>query len=106
MKKMFTLAAMMAAITANIASAADEMVQTKYACEGGKTLDAVYIGDYAVMLQMDELIPLKRAKSASGVRYISTSKNYTYELWGKNNNINLSTHDGGKEQTILSNCKP
>ncbi|WP_159136896.1 MliC family protein, partial [Klebsiella pneumoniae] len=71
MKKTFALAAMMAAIAPNLASAADEMIQTKYACEGGKTLDVVYVGDYAVMLQMDELVPLKRAKSASGVRYIS-----------------------------------
>ncbi|MDZ0837631.1 MliC family protein, partial [Klebsiella pneumoniae] len=75
MKKTFALAAMMAAIAPNLASAADEMIQTKYACEGGKTLDVVYVGDYAVMLQMDELVPLKRAKSASGVRYISASKN-------------------------------
>uniref|UniRef100_UPI0016603A98 MliC family protein n=1 Tax=Serratia marcescens TaxID=615 RepID=UPI0016603A98 len=45
-------------------------------------------------------------KSASGVRYISASKNYTYELWGKGNDMNLSTHDGGKEQTVLSSCKP
>ncbi|WP_227629248.1 MliC family protein, partial [Klebsiella pneumoniae] len=97
MKKTFALAAMMAAIAPNLASAADEMIQTKYACEGGKTLDVVYVGDYAVMLQMDELVPLKRAKSASGVRYISASKNYTYELWGKGNDMNLSTHDGGKE---------
>uniref|UniRef100_UPI00132FDF63 MliC family protein n=1 Tax=Klebsiella pneumoniae TaxID=573 RepID=UPI00132FDF63 len=74
--------------------------------EGGKTLDVVYVGDYAVMLQMDELVPLKRAKSASGVRYISARKNYTYELWGKGNDMNLSTHDGGKEQTVLSSCKP
>ncbi len=66
MKKTFALAAMMAAIAPNLASAADEMIQTKYACEGGKTLDVVYVGDYAVMLQMDELVPLKRAKSASG----------------------------------------
>ncbi|MGU0235466.1 MliC family protein [Klebsiella pneumoniae] len=53
------------------------------------------------MLQMDELVPLKRAKSASGVRYISTSKNYSYELWGKNNDMNLSTHDGGKKQVVV-----
>ncbi|MFY8316147.1 MliC family protein [Pseudomonas aeruginosa] len=55
---------------------------------------------------MDELVPLKRAKSASGVRYISASKNYTYELWGLGNDMNLSTHDGGKEQTVLSSCWP
>ncbi|MCZ6931057.1 lysozyme, partial [Serratia marcescens] len=48
MKKTFALAAMMAAIAPNLASAADEMIQTKYACEGGKTLDVVYVGDYAV----------------------------------------------------------
>ncbi|WP_249438004.1 MliC family protein [Escherichia coli] len=88
MKKTFALAAMMASITPNLASAA-EMIQTKYACEGGRTLDVVYVGDYAVALQMDELVLLKRAKSASGVRYISTNKNYTYELWGKNNDMNL-----------------
>ncbi|WP_181838385.1 MliC family protein, partial [Klebsiella pneumoniae] len=59
-----------------------------------------------VTLQMNEFVSLTRAKSGSGVRYISASKNYTYELWGKGNDMNLSTHDGGKEQTVLSSCKP
>ncbi len=59
-----------------------------------------------MMLQMDELVPLKRAKSASECATSPLAKNYTYELWGKGNDMNLSTHDGGKEQTVLSSCKP
>ncbi|MBL3397530.1 lysozyme, partial [Klebsiella pneumoniae] len=55
MKKTFALAAMMAAIAPNLASAADEMIQTKYACEGGKTLDVVYVGDYAVTVSYTHL---------------------------------------------------
>lgn len=106
MKSVFALIAMMAVIAPGMALAADEVTHTKYACEEGKVLEVVYIGDYAVMLQMDELVPLKLTKSASGVRYTPLSKDYTYELWGKSNEMNLSINDGGKEETILSNCKP
>lgn len=79
---------------------ADEVTHTQYACDDSKTLDVVYIGDYAVIQQMDELIPMKRAVSGSGMR------DYIYELWGKGSNMNLSTYDGKKNEDILSNCKP
>ncbi|MBL1586490.1 lysozyme, partial [Klebsiella pneumoniae] len=54
----------------------------------------------------DELIPMKRAVSGSGMRYVPLNKDYIYELWGKGSNMNLSTYDGKKNEDILSNCKP
>ncbi|HBZ3398667.1 TPA: lysozyme inhibitor [Klebsiella pneumoniae] len=66
----------------------------------------VYVGDYAVIKQMDELIPMRLSVSASGMRYLSISKDYSYELWGKKNDMNLSDNSNGKEQIILSGCKP
>lgn len=106
MKPIFALALMMAIITPRIALAADEVKHLKYSCDDGKILDVVYIGNHAVMLQMDELIPMKSSVTGSGVRYVPVSKYYAYELWGKGNDMNLSIKNGGKEETILSNCKP
>ncbi|MBL1759048.1 c-type lysozyme inhibitor, partial [Klebsiella pneumoniae] len=79
---------------------ADEVTHTQYACDDSKTLDVVYIGDYAVIQQMDELIPMKRAVSGSGMRYVPLNKDYIYELWGKGSNMNLSTYDGKKNEDI------
>lgn len=85
---------------------AGEITHTKYACDSNKILDVVYIKDYAVILDTDELIPMKRSVSGSGVRYVSISKDYTYELWGKGNNMNLSSNDGKNSEAILNNCQP
>lgn len=106
MKTAFALAAVMAVLLPGLAMATDRPQHIKYSCADNEILDVVYIGDYAVMLQMDELVPMKLARTASGVRYLPISKDYTYELWGKGDDMNLSGHDGGKEQTILTDCHP
>ncbi|WP_258535877.1 MliC family protein [Klebsiella quasipneumoniae] len=49
---------------------------------------------------------MRLSVSASGMRYLSISKDYSYELWGKKNDMNLSDNSNGKEQIILSGCKP
>ncbi|MBW6047752.1 lysozyme [Klebsiella pneumoniae] len=108
MKYAFVLSSIISIIVPCVAQAApqEQATHTKYACEDGKTLDIVYVGDYAVIKQMDELIPMRLSVSASGMRYLSISKDYSYELWGKQNDMNLSDNSNGKEQTILSGCKP
>ena len=87
-------------------ASADEVRHIKYACDGNAVLDVVYVGDVEVILQGDELVPMKSATSGSGVRYVPVSKDYTYELWGKGDNMALSAYDRGKETAILTDCKP
>ncbi|MEE2541526.1 c-type lysozyme inhibitor [Klebsiella pneumoniae] len=105
MKSLFSSIVLLA-LSVSGGAMADEVTHTQYACDDSKTLDVVYIGDYAVIQQMDELIPMKRAVSGSGMRYVPLNKDYIYELWGKGSNMNLSTYDGKKNEDILSNCKP
>lgn len=97
--------AALATVAAPALASAAEVQHIKYACDGNKILDVVYVDGVAVMLQEDELVALKQDVSGSGVRYVPISEDYTYELWGKGNDMTLSTHDGGKEQVVLSNCK-
>lgn len=96
----------LAALAVPSLASADEVTHVKYACDGNAILDVVYTGEIAVMLQGDELVPMKQAVSGSGVRYVPISEDYTYELWGKEDNMTLSTNDGGEETAVLTNCKP
>ncbi|MDT9694061.1 MliC family protein, partial [Streptomyces sp. P9(2023)] len=86
MKITIAIAALAALSVPSLASA-NEVTHVKYACDGNKILDVVYTGEIAVMLQDDELVPMKRATSGSGVRYVPISEDYTYELWGKDDNM-------------------
>ncbi|MDP1357481.1 lysozyme inhibitor, partial [Klebsiella pneumoniae] len=82
MKYAFVLSSIISIIVQCVAQAApqEQATHNKYACEDGKTLDIVYVGDYDVIKQMDELIPIRLSLSASGIIYLSISKYYSYEL--------------------------
>ena len=62
MKITIAIAALAALSVPSLASA-NEVTHVKYACDGNKILDVVYTGEIAVMLQDDELVPMKRATS-------------------------------------------
>lgn len=103
--KLVTAIATVAAIAVPTLAAADDVKHVKYACDGNNILEVVFVNSdkasTAVMLQSEELVPMKQAKSGSGVRYVPISKDYNYELAGKGNEMTLYTGD----KPLLTNCK-
>ena len=85
-------------------SSNDELTKIVYACEKKATLDVVYIntdkGSYAIINQVDEMIPMQNAKSASGAVYKAINPNYNYELITKGKSAQLLV-DG---KPVLANC--
>ena len=77
-----------------------------YTCDDNKTLEVVYVNSgkqsYAIINQMDEMVPLKQVKSASGAIYKALSSNYTDELLTKGDTATLVE---GDDKPILSNCR-
>ncbi|MCQ9120632.1 c-type lysozyme inhibitor [Rodentibacter pneumotropicus] len=85
-------------------SSTDELTKIVYVCEDNKTLDVVFVNtdksSYAIMNEMNELIPMQIQQSASGAIYKAINKNYTYELLTKGNTATLM----GDNKPILSSC--
>jgi membrane-bound inhibitor of C-type lysozyme len=84
------------------ASAATQEISKKaYVCDGNKTMEVVYINttagnSYAVINQMDEMIPMQLMKMASGANYEAINKKYT-----KGKKAYLVE---GNDRPVLSNC--
>lgn len=102
-----TAAALLAAPA--FAAPSDSINGVNYACAGNEVLRVVYVNtaagnSYAILMQQDEMIPMKLMKSASGANYKAISKDYTYQLWTKGKNADLVTVDGGKEDFVLRDC--
>lgn len=62
-------------------AATKEISKTAYVCNGNKTMEVVYINttagnSYAVINQMDEMIPMQLMKMASGANYEAINKRY------------------------------
>ncbi|MCT6518225.1 MULTISPECIES: c-type lysozyme inhibitor [Enterobacterales] len=89
-----------------MADNADEITKISYVCENNKVMDVIYINtakdSYAIINQMDEMIPMKIMKMASGANYEAMNKNYTYKLYTKGDNAELVE---GKDIPVLSDCK-
>ncbi|NOH09945.1 c-type lysozyme inhibitor [Escherichia coli] len=80
--------------------------KTAYVCNGNKTMEVVYINttagnSYAVINQMDEMIPMQLMKMASGANYEAINKRYSYKLYTKGKKANLVE---GNDNPVLSNC--
>lgn len=87
----------------------DEVQHVKYACAGNAVLDVVYVNtaagnSYAIISQMDELIPMQITPMASGASYAAMDANYTYRLDTKGDSAVLVTVDGDKDTPVLSDC--
>lgn len=95
------------ALTANAQDAQlnKEVGRYVYSCEGGKNLEVVYVNagnkSYAIINQVDEMVPMIQTKSASGANYKALSKNYTYQLYTKGKFADLVE---GNDKPVLSNC--
>ena len=87
-------------------AATKEISKTAYVCNGNKTMEVVYINttagnSYAVINQMDEMIPMQLMKVASGANYEAINKRYSYKLYTKGKKANLVE---GNDNPVLSNC--
>lgn len=99
-----SLSAISAQATIMEASSKGELAKVVYSCEGKKTLDVIFVNtskdSFAIINQVDEMIPLEIVKSASGANYKAINKDYTYELHTKGNKAELI----GDGQVIIGGC--
>lgn len=86
-------------------SSNDELTKVVYGCKGKQNLDVIYIntskGSYAVISQVDELIPMELTKGASGANYKPINPDYKYELQTKGTSAELL---GENDKPILTEC--
>lgn len=85
---------------------ADDITKKSYVCDNNESMEVIYINSdknsYAVINQVNEMIPMQQMKMASGANYEAIDKNYTYKLYTKGSNADLVEQD---DKPILSNCK-
>lgn len=85
----------------------DSLVHVRYACEGGATLEAVFVNtasgsSFAIVGTDAGLIPMQVAVSASGARYLSADE--TQQLWTRGDQADLVRLDGDAEAPLRSGC--
>lgn len=91
------LAALIA--TAGAAAAGGDMITHEiFGCDTKENLHVVIVqtaggNGYAVINQMDELIPMEQMRSGSGMQFKAIDKNYTYELAVKGEEATLFAGD-------------
>ena len=100
------LALILAGTCMTSSAATQEISKKVYVCDGNNTMEVVYINttagnSYAVINQMDEMIPMQLMKMASGANYEAINKNYSYKLYTKGKKANLVE---GNDNPVLSNC--
>lgn len=85
-------------------TAMQEVQRVIYACKDNKQFQAVYINgeknNYAVITQMDDVLPLEQVTSASGAVYQAMG-DYNYELSTKGDTAFLTAG----EQAVYEECK-
>ena len=109
---MKALCAVLAMIPA-VASAGFEATPTRYTCERGAIVQAVYVNDTsgdtaaAIILVEGQLVTLWAEVSGSGARYGSQSDGAGYVWWTKGDAATLYWKDGakGEDAVILDGCK-
>lgn len=89
--------------------AADDISRASYACEGGKTMEVVFLNtaagnSYAVVMAEDQLIPMQIAPSGSGARYLALGEQPTHQLWTAKGGGDLVALDGTQETPLRTGC--
>lgn len=83
----------------------DKVTKVSYSCENNQVMEVIYVNtaknSYAIISQVNEMIPMKIMKTASGANYEAIDKNYTYKLYTKGNKAELVE---GKDKPVLSGC--
>ncbi len=86
-------------------TAAQEVQRVIYECKDSKQFQDVYISgaknSYAVITQMDDVLPLEQVTSASGAVYQAMGADYNYELLTKGDTAFLTAGD----QAVYEECK-
>jgi membrane-bound inhibitor of C-type lysozyme len=77
-----------------------------YSCTNNAVMRVVYVNgadgkSFAILQQMDEMIPMAEQRSASGAIYKAIDPNYTYTLITKGKDATLQD----SRETLLSDCK-
>ncbi|EEL2954736.1 c-type lysozyme inhibitor [Salmonella enterica] len=93
-------------VSVSASAAAEEVAKTIYTCNDNKTMEVVYINttggnSYAIINQVNEMIPMRLMKMASGANYEAISQDYTYKLYTKGKTADLVE---GDDKPVLSNC--
>lgn len=103
------IAAALTALTPALAFAADEVTSVTYGCKDNKTLQVVYVNtdasSFAIISQMDEMIPMTQVVTASGASYEAINPHYTYRLDTKGQTASLSIKPDGKEEVLFADCQ-
>lgn len=85
-------------------TATQDVQKITYACKDNKNFQVVFISGeknaYAVITQMDEVLPLERTTSASGAVFKAMGENYNYELVTKGDTAVLNADN----QAIYEEC--
>ncbi|CCG19737.1 putative exported protein [Taylorella asinigenitalis 14/45] len=83
----------------------EELQKYIYLCENSKTMQVIYVNtdkqSYALITEMNEIIPLINVPSGSGAIYEAMGTNYDYQLLTKGEEASLQS--GNK--AILKDCK-
>lgn len=104
------LACALSVATFSTATAAEKttLESVSYSCANNAVMRVVYVyvhgadgKSFAILQQMDEMIPMEEQRSASGAIYKAIDPNYTYTLITKGKDATLQD----SRQTILSECK-
>lgn len=88
-------------------SATDSISRIKYACADDKALEVIYVNtaagnSYAILSQMDAMIPMEIIPMASGANYKAMDENDSYKLYTKGEKADLVK---GEDVPVLSDCK-
>ena len=106
MKKAVLLGVLLTAGAGHAFAAQDTVSKMNYVCDNNNVLEVVYINTaagnaYAIINQVDEMIPMKIMKMGSGANYEAINKNYTYKLYTKGKTANLVEEN---DNPVFSNC--
>lgn len=102
------LAALAAMAPGAFAEEVPEAMTVAYACDGGGTLEVVYVNpadtreSFAVLLHDGRLVAMKAGPTGSGVRYVSVGEPRL--VWHTMGNVGFLAHDDAGETTILTDC--
>lgn len=108
-RKLIPFTLFLATLSASSTSiaASQEISKSIYTCnDNPRVMEVIYVNTeagnaYAIISQVNEMIPMRLMKMASGANYEAIDKNYTYKLYTKGKTAELVE---GDDKPVLSNC--
>lgn len=93
-----------------LARDADDLRRIPYACDGGGTMEVVFLNtaggrSYAFVLMDGEMIVMQAAVSASGARYLSVGGPPTFQFWEAKGRADLVALEGDDEVPLRQDCR-